>query len=242
MKNWLHRKRRDLEDILTRRDLSHTVSPARYRLHRALIPLIEQHAHGRALDAGAGRSPFKSRLEQHVERLVSIDIEDRSGTLDQAADIQHMPEIDSAAYDFVFCSQVLEHVQRPWEAIGELARVLRPGGCLVLSTPHLSWIHEAPHDYYRYTRYGLQSLCEEAGLGVIDVRPTGGLISFLAHPLSLGLLCSLGALPLLRWPVWLVNYLLLVRLLSLLDRLIGLPSLYPCDLVLVAERSAEAPS
>ena len=58
-----------------------------------------------------------------------------------------------------------------------------------------------------------------------------------AHALAMLLLTgTIGALPLLKWPVWALNYLLLVKLASILDRAVGFKSVYPTDIVLVAEK------
>jgi len=35
---------------------------------------------------------------------------------------------------------------------------LKPGGKIILSTPFVFGIHDAPHDYFRYTKYGLRHL------------------------------------------------------------------------------------
>jgi SAM-dependent methyltransferase len=170
--------------------------------------------------------------------LVSIDLEDRSGDVDVLADVQAMPQIESDSFDTVLCTQVLEHVPRPWDAMGELRRVLAPGGILVLSVPHLSVIHEAPHDFYRYTRFGIEALCEQAGLEIVELVPTGGILTFLGHGASGFIMSTLGTVPLLRWPTWMLNYLLLVVALGWLDRLVGLPGLYPCDHVAVVQKTA----
>ena len=175
-------------------------------------------------------------LAAQVTGLTSVDVEDRAGTVDVIADIQDMHQIEDASMDTVLCSQVLEHVPRPWDAFAELARVLRPSGHLIVTVPHLSIIHEAPHDYYRYTRYGLKALCQQAGLEVVKIEPTGGLWCFLAHSCSLALTCTAGSLPLLRWPVWLLNYALCVRSLGIVDRFFGAPRIYPCDYLVVAHK------
>lgn len=229
--------RQNLDDVLTQRGLSHTFSLARYRLRRYISRSISQYAGGACLDAGCGRSPYRSMLADRASSVVSLDVEDRGGGADLIGDVQKLTEIEDASFETVFCSQVLEHVPRPWEAISEFARVLRPGGRLILTVPHLSVIHEAPHDYYRYTRYGLNALCEAAGLQIEKVEPTGGLISFLSHGCSWALMCTAGSLPLLRWPVWLLNYIFLVRALDLVDRVLGMASRYPCDQMLVACKS-----
>ena len=232
----LKRGRQKLEDSLTKRGQAHILSLARFRLHRCLTHAIREFARGNCLDAGSGRSPFESLLLQHVDRLTNLDVEDRSGKVDILGDIQAMPELAEKSFDTILCSQVLEHVPRPWDAMREFSRLLKPGGALILSVPHLSVIHEAPHDYYRYTQYGLAALCEQSRLQVVCVRATGGLGCFLLHGASTMLMSLLGGIPLLgRCALWL-NYLLLVRLPDLLEDVIGLCKLYPCDYLLIARK------
>lgn len=236
MFNRLRQRRRKLDDVLTQRGMAHTFSLARRRLHQHLSAAIQQYAHGDCLDAGSGRSPYRRLLAAQGTSVLSIDVEDRTGQLDMIADIQDLHALHDESFDTVLCSQVLEHVPRPWEAMDELARVLRPGGRLLLTVPHLSLIHEAPHDYYRYTQFGLRSLCERAGLIVESVEPTGGLICFLAHNASVVWMSTFGSLPAMMWPAWFINHTFLVRGLGMLDRLCGLPSVYPCDHMLIARK------
>lgn len=237
--DWLKRRRHRLDDVLTRRGLAHTFSLARRRLHRRTLRLLADVSGGRLLDIGSGRSPFKPLLVARGVEVISLDVEDRAGEVDLLADAQRMPEVEDGSVDAVLCTQVLEHLPRPWDALGEIARVLRPGGRLILSVPHLSMIHEAPHDYYRYTRHGLDSLCARAGLEVVGIEATGGLCCFLGHALSLALMSTVGAIPGLRWATWLVNYLVLVLLLEPIDRLAGLARLFPCDYCLLARKPGE---
>ena len=126
--------------------------------------------------------------------------------------------------------------------LAEIARVLAPGGHLILSVPHLSLLHEVPHDYFRFTRYGLEALLAGAGLRVLELSECGGLVSFLAHGASLALMTTLGSLPGLRAPVWALNYALLVRAADLADRWLGLERLYPCNYVVLARREGAAPA
>ena len=231
---WLRSRRHRLEGILAERGLTHTLSLARYRLHHRLATTLATHAKGDCLDAGSGRSPYREMLEVRGNRVVSMDIENRSGSLDIQGDIQSMPQVASESFDTILCSQVLEHVPRPWDAMAELARVLRPGGRLLLTVPHLSMIHEAPHDYYRYTRYGLEALSRRVGLSASTICPTGGILCFLTHSASIAWMSLIGCLPGMLWPAWMLNYLLLVRFADLLDRCVGFPSVYPCDYLLLA--------
>lgn len=239
MSSFLGKLRQRLEARLTRIGLAHTFSLARSRLHHCMTPIIKQHARGDALDAGTGRAPFKPLMEQQCDSVTCIDVEDRAGLVDLVADVQAMPQVKSDAYNFVLCSQVLEHVPRPWDAMAELSRVLRADGVLVLSVPHLSPIHEAPHDYYRYTPFGLTTLAEQSGLEVISIQPTGGLFCFLLHPVSYVWMSTVGALPVIGWLGWLINYFFFICLGGLLDRLFGVVKQYPCDHVMVAKKIAK---
>lgn len=57
--------------------------------------------------------------------------------------------------------EVLEHVKNPFNAIKEIQRVLKPGGIIIGSTPFVFPIHDEPHDFYRYTKYGLRNLFKD---------------------------------------------------------------------------------
>ena len=61
-------------------------------------------------------------------------------------------------FDMVLMLEVLEHVENPFSASKELFRVLKKGGKLIVSTPFIFGIHEAPADYWRFTKYGLQNI------------------------------------------------------------------------------------
>lgn len=221
---------------LRARAMTHTLSAARFNLRRTLEGVFGKYVAGQVLDVGAGLSPYSDLISNHASHVTIVDVEDRSGGVDLIADIQSMPEVDSASFDTVICTQVLEHVPQPSAAMAEISRVLIPGGHAVISVPHLSAIHEAPHDYFRYTSYALRRMAEDAGLQVVSISATGGLISFIAHGVSAALMAVAAFLKPLFWPLWAVNYLTLVRAAVILDQVFGLKNRYPCDYVLVAQK------
>lgn len=155
------------------------LTPASLTLLRGLQPLIETYCRGRVLDAGAGRGVYRELLQKHADKYVGMDVA-ASGATTVLGDAQRLPFSD-ASFDTVFCSQVLEHVPEPWLALAEFRRVLKDDGHLILTVPHISWLHNEPHDYYRYTRYGLAHLLAQAGLTTSDVTPSGGLLTLLGH-------------------------------------------------------------
>jgi len=156
------------------------LTPAGRSLINTLDPLIRHWITGRVLDAGAGRLTYTDRLSSKAERVVSFDRFRVRDGLDTIGDLAGMP-FSTGSFDSIFCSQVLEHVPEPLRVLSEFARILRPGGVLVLSVPHLAHLHNEPHDYFRYTEFGLRHLLKEAGLEVEEFRWSGGLLSFLGH-------------------------------------------------------------
>jgi SAM-dependent methyltransferase len=139
----------------------------------------------RVLDAGAGECQYADRF-RHC-RLTSVDlaIGDVSwdyAQLDVIADLAHLPFRDAtfaAAVNVV----VLEHVREPARVLAELARVLKPGARLLLIAPQEWAVHQVPHDFFRYTRYGLAWLLAEAGFTSTHIEPVGGFFTLLGRRL-----------------------------------------------------------
>lgn len=203
-------------------------------LKRALERVFEAHVRGRVLDAGAGRQAYRKLIERYAGSYESLDKDDADGATDHVADVQSMPLPDET-YDTLVCTQVLQHVPDPGAAMKEMARTLRRGGMLILSAPHLVWLHNEPHDYFRFTVHGLRRLLDEAGLRPISIDPVGGLICFLSYAPSTLALSVTWPVPPLYWAAYLANR-LFIRASLLADRFFGARSLYPTNYVVVAER------
>jgi len=119
---------------------------------------------GRILNAGAGTTRV---LEGRRQVRVDIQLHNRP---DVCSDLHALPFRD-ATFDTVFSIAVLEHCRRPWVAIRELRRVLRPGGHLLLSLPFIQPAHANPDDYFRFTAEGMRELAADAGLTVLETGP-----------------------------------------------------------------------
>ena len=88
--------------------------------------------------------------------ITSIDLDIRREP-DYIMDVSNLGFWDNS-FDYIFMLEVLEHVQEPSNAMSEIHRCLKPGGKLFMSTPFIFGIHDAPNDYYRYTKFGLKYL------------------------------------------------------------------------------------
>lgn len=139
------------------------------------------------LDAGAGEGRF-SRLFDHT-RYVGVDLAvgdaswDYSG-LSAVSTLERLGFPDNT-FDAAVCTQVLEHVREPEQVLREVQRVLRPDSVLLLVAPQSWHEHQVPHDYFRYTSYGLEHLLTKAGFELEQMTPLGGYFWYLSFQLQL---------------------------------------------------------
>ena len=141
------------------------------------------------LDAGAGESIYK-RFFSHCN-YIAIDLavgESRwnYANLDYVGFLHEMP-IENEMFDAVLCTQVLEHLEWPRESVKEMHRVIKPGGKLYMTVPMAQNEHQVPYDFFRYTSYGLESICKHAGFNNIKITPFGGLWVRWAYELPRGM-------------------------------------------------------
>jgi ubiquinone/menaquinone biosynthesis C-methylase UbiE len=146
------------------------------------------------LDAGAGERQYEP-LCAHLA-YTSQDFAEYDGRGDEAglqmgtwdakrvdivSDITAIP-VPDASFDNVLCVEVLEHVPRPLDALRELARVLRPGGTLVLTAPVASITHFAPYYFSTgFSRYFYETLLPDLGLDVVEVDANGDFFQHVAQ-------------------------------------------------------------
>lgn len=128
---------------------------------------------GRLLDVGAA-DRWVERLVPAEVQYVALDYPATGKVLYGArphvfADAASLPFMDHC-FDAVTCLEVLEHVAEPEIVMGEISRVLKPGGRVWISTPFLYPLHDAPFDFRRYTEFGLRRSAEKAGLMVESLQ------------------------------------------------------------------------
>ena len=151
-----------------------SVLSTRWLLHGLLQ--ARPYAHGKLLDIGCGIKPYQAlfNADQHVG--VDWPGSGHKLNIEAFADAHSLPFADQS-FDTVLCTEVIEHLPQPWMSLNEMARVLKPGGHLILSAPFVHVHHEIPHDYYRFTFFGLQSQVRQAGLQPLAIWARGGPIS-----------------------------------------------------------------
>jgi SAM-dependent methyltransferase len=180
-------------------------------------------AGARVLDAGAGEVRHARYFTRQRYCGVDLAVGDRSwdySRLDAVADLTRLP-FASGCFDAAINIVTLEHVREPESVLREIARTLAPAAPLLAIVPHAWEVHQAPHDYFRFTRHGMQYLLERAGMVEIEIRPVGGYFRLLARRLLNGLQFFSGGI---RWlgfipaALLLVPPALLIPYLDFLDR------------------------
>lgn len=136
MRNWLHR----LSKIRSRQGL--------YEFLKIQFGSIQSDQ--KVLTIGSG-GEINKLLYQYAEstgfEVISFDL-DSNRSPDLVGDICTY-DFGNQKFDVIAICEVLEHVHSPHLAVDQLFNVLNPGGKLILTTPFMLPIHEAPIDYYR---------------------------------------------------------------------------------------------
>jgi SAM-dependent methyltransferase len=138
---------------------------------------VRAFARGDLLDLGCGSVPLYGMYRDLVS---STTCADWAGTphpsphVDHEVDLNQSLPFADASFDTIVLTDVLEHLPYPDRLFGEMSRLLRAGGHLIVGVPFYYWIHEEPHDHHRYTEYRLRLFCEDHGLELVECRQLGG--------------------------------------------------------------------
>ena len=159
--------------------------------------LAEIPAETRLLDAGAGEQRFRKYCT-HL-RYVSQDVaqydgagdakglqtgEWKFGDLDLVCDIAAIPEPDGS-FGAILCTEVLEHIADPLRALDEFARLIEPGGQLIVTAPFCSLTHFAPYHFSTgLSRYYYEQHLPARGFEIVEMTPNGNYFEFLAQELQ----------------------------------------------------------
>jgi len=149
-----------------------------FRLNKYIIMvsgIVENDS--KILDVGAGQCYYKKYFShaQYVSQDLCIgDKKWDYSCVDIISEIYNIP-VENESFDYLLCTQVLEHLKYPNQAFKEFSRILRKGGKLFLTVP-LTWAeHQKPHDYFRYTQFSLKMLAEEHNFEVESIEKEGGM-------------------------------------------------------------------
>lgn len=154
-----------------------------------------QPAGTRILDLGAGTCPYRA-LFSHCEYQTQ-DFTQYAGTsdglmrdswkygdIDYVSDVVDVP-VESASFDAILCTEVLEHVPYPAAVLSEAGRIVRPGGRLYVSAPLGSGLHQQPYHFYGgFTPHFYERFLAEAGFEIDSISPNGGFFRHLLQEME----------------------------------------------------------
>lgn len=155
-------------------------------------------------DIGCGEKPFKLNVKEHIGIDVDGGFYDTSH-LDVVAEAYDIP-LGNETADAAISAQVLEHLERPEDAIRETHRLLKPGGFFFISVPFMVPIHAEPYDFSRMTEFQLTRYLKESGFKILELKKVGGfwyltgmLLGLYLQPIDRGIFKKLKISTALLW-------------------------------------------
>lgn len=152
-----------------------------YLTRNRLLKAIAEHAKelkGVMMDFGCGSKPYQSLFE--VEKYIGVDFENPGHPhINEKIDVfydGHSIPFEDNHFDSVFSSEVFEHIFNLDEILKEINRVMKPGATLLITCPFAICEHEVPHDFARYSSYGIKSMLERSGFEILQQDKTGNSI------------------------------------------------------------------
>ncbi|MBM3143738.1 MAG: methyltransferase domain-containing protein [Chloroflexi bacterium] len=115
------------------------------------------------LDIGAGRGDFAEALTGR--NCIALDIYPYP-EVDIVCDLTKANPFRPASVDAALMLNVLEHIYDTHAMLETLAKILKPGGRLLLAIPFMVKMHQPPLDFVRYTHFALQQIGQEYGLEI----------------------------------------------------------------------------
>jgi SAM-dependent methyltransferase len=149
------------------------------------------------LDAGCGTQRYKkycSHLNYFSQDFGEYDatgdgknlqIDNWSyGDIDYKGDIWSVNETDGK-FDTILCTEVLEHIPFPNETIQELARLLKPGGSLIITAPFSSVPHMTPYFFYSgFHENWYLMIAKQNNLKISTIIENGDIYNFISQELN----------------------------------------------------------
>lgn len=141
-----------------------------------LVPWLKSLS-GDVLEIGCGAQPYRHLLPEmcNYHCLDSVIAAEAFGYTMPDVTYYNGAEFPfpSASFDYLFHTEVLEHVYEARAFLAQCRRVLRDGGQMFFSVPFQARYHYIPHDYWRFTPAALERILAESGFQTEVIHPRG---------------------------------------------------------------------
>ena len=162
--------------------------------------ILESLPKGNLLDCGAGECKYKdscSHLNYVSQDFCQFDGNaiaglDKNGKwntskIDIVSDITNIP-VDDQSFDYILCSEVLEHIKYPHLAIKEFSRIIKKNGTIILTAPFMSFTHFAPYHYCSgFDKYWYEEVLKDFGFKLKKIVASGNYFDLLSQDLLRGI-------------------------------------------------------
>lgn len=130
----------------------------------------------KAVDIGCGGQPFRALLEHIGYSYCGVDVNADGGPVDVvcAAD-ERLPDelLGRGPFDFLLCTEVVEHVADWQTAFANFNVLLAPGGRALVTAPHVYRLHEEPYDFWRPTLHAVDYYARRSGFHPLYRKAAG---------------------------------------------------------------------
>jgi len=141
---------------------------------------------GDLYDLGCADAYYKDFFLKYCNSYTGVDWSNtiHNNNADIVTDLNKEFKIKNDVADTIISLSVMEHLYNPQLFLKESYRILKKDSYIILGVPWMWHIHEAPHDYFRYTPYGLKYLFSEAGFKEIHIQPTSGFFTMISMKIN----------------------------------------------------------
>ncbi|MBS1804167.1 MAG: class I SAM-dependent methyltransferase [Acidobacteria bacterium] len=198
------------------------------REHFRSDPILRYQKGGRFLELGPWRGVLCSLMRDAGFEVTAIERDEACVSfLRNTIGVDAIQSVDpletmrtmETGFDAIAAWHSMEHLPAPWLVIQEAARLLNPGGILLLAMPNPDsfefrvlksrWMHlDAPRHLYLFPVQPLIKLCGEQGLKLLEITTADEFSDIQSQQNWVSLARSVSNLRLIRAPLWRLFYLL----------------------------------
>eukprot|EP00798_Chlamydomonas_sp_ICE-L_P027878 gene27878-11992_t len=151
--------------------------------NNAVPHLISSNVIGRCLEWDVRPGSYSSNAAcQVTDGITYTEQHNQFGTSLAAKGVKSGTQFLGDIHNFssTFPELVFEHLHDPFQAAREIFTIVRPGGKVIVTAPHISPEHGVPYDFFRYTRMGLMTVFMKAGFTVDTIEKAGNVANAVA--------------------------------------------------------------